>query len=276
MSRPLSRKVLPLAIAFGVALALTPATAATAAVDEPLLISRDGVTFAPASDVPLFPLAGRIVPGDEVTDRVWLRNDSTEAGRLGLNLANATATNRDLAQASDLTFTDVDGRELAQITVEEAVAAAPCAPLNNDIVLAPGETFPLDIALNFDATTGSAPGDSGREGALGTLSFQLRATLTDAQVDPGDDGSVLCPPTGGTGPNPDPGTPDPGTPGAGGNGGAGAGLPGSGNSNGDLPTTGGQFSAFAVLLSTVFLGGGAIGIALSRRRHEASIDAQHP
>lgn len=245
-SRCSQRSWLPAAVLLGAAVALAPvAPAAVAAAPtggsaaefaEPLLISHDGQTFTPGSDVDLFAHAGRVVPGDGATESFWVRNDAGEIGDLRLDLVNVEANNLDLARATELLLTDGSDRRLGRTTVAEAIAAGQCTTVASDLTLGPGETVAVIAALSIDPELGSAPGDSGREGALASVDFQLRATLSDARAGAGDpDG---CPSPGGQGPSE------------------------------DLPATGSQFTVPALVLSAVLLAGGLLALLLSRRgRH---------
>src|SRR5688500_13188047 len=126
------------ATALGVALALAvgaPADAAPAEAPALLLVSHDGERFTHGSDLALFGDAGRVVPGDAVTERVWLRNDTAEPGVLRIDLVDVSADDRDLAVATELVFSsDVDG-ELGRLSIEDALGADRCATVRGDLPL---------------------------------------------------------------------------------------------------------------------------------------------
>lgn len=216
---------------------------ASGAVSDPLVISHDGVTFTPGSDISLFTEAGRIVPGDEATERVWLRNDAPDPGLLRIDLVNVRADDADLAEATGLTFIDASGEILGRLTIEQALQSGTCVLVRNDLLLEPGETLQLDVGVTVDAGLGSAPGDDGRDGTLGSVGFQLRSTLSDAAAGPSD-GSA-CPPPDSPFPPTDPdGPPD----------------------DGALPATGAEINAAALTVSAGLLLAGAFLALRTRRR----------
>ncbi|WP_413317395.1 LPXTG cell wall anchor domain-containing protein [Agrococcus sp. 1P02AA] len=229
------------AAALGAGLAVvgvTPASAAPAAPgDAPalLLVSHDGERFAHGGDLALFGDAGRVVPGDAVTDRVWLRNDTAEPGVLRIDLVDVSADDRDLAIATELVFSSADDGELGRLSVGDALGADRCSTVRGDLALGPGEELQLDVAMLVDPALGSDPSDDGREGALGSVAFGLQAALADARA--GHDLSG-CSQAGG--------------------------APG----DVELPQTGGAPTIGAVLLGAALAAGGLLGLLLARRRPE--------
>ncbi|WP_072314828.1 LPXTG cell wall anchor domain-containing protein [Agrococcus sp. Marseille-P2731] len=233
-----------------------PAPAQTAPSPELLLVSHDGERFTHGSDLALFGDAGRVVPGDAVTERVWLRNDTAEPGVLRIDLVDVSADDRDLAIATDLVFSSADEGELGRLSIEDALGAERCATVRGDIPLGPGEELQLDVAMLVDPALGSQSRDDGRVGALGSVAFGLQAALADARA--GHDlGS--CPQSGGA-------------PGAGGDD-PGAGAGSEGGSGGELPQTGSGMPLGFALIGAVFVGGGLLGVLLARRRAESAARA---
>lgn len=222
--------ILSIALGMGVIIGAGTALPAAAAVADPLLVSHDGVNFSPGSDVDLFADIDRVVPGDTVTERVWLHNDTQDAGVLRLLLVDVATTDVDLAEATDLAFADASGVEIGRLTVAEAVTAGSCISVA-DVVLEPGETLRLDTDLSVDTRLGSASGDDGTDGARGSVAFQLRATLSDAEAGAG--APVECDP------------PDARPP-------------------GELPATGGVLNMTALVVALGLLGAGAAFTVLTR------------
>ncbi len=265
--------------------ALTPPVPVAAGVNtagaaDHLLVSHNGHTYTPGSDANLFADAGRVVPGDVTTERLWMRNAAPEPGTLRLYLVNVATDDLDLAQNTEITLTDGAGTELGKSTLGQALSAGGCTRLTDDVLVAPDETVPLDIALAQDPSLGSERGDDGREGTLGSVQFQVRATLSDAQAGSGEDDDCprpLEPPTpdrpelGGGQPSEGDGRPSDGEDGTQGadpdldHDGHGQ-QPSEGQSQrDDLSFTGSQFSAPALVLGAVLVGGGLAAFLLSRR-----------
>ncbi|NUL49317.1 hypothetical protein F7P69_29580 [Cellulosimicrobium funkei] len=278
--RPSQRACLPAAVLLGSALMFAPVAPAAAwsvgaagETTERLMHSHDGRNFSPGNDVDLFAAAGRVVPGDSVTKQIWLRNDAGEVGDLGLHLVGVNANNLDLAQATALTLTGPHGRTLSRTTLAEALETGPCTAVSSDLMLHPGETLAVEAKLSINPELGSRPGDSGGEGTLANVEFQLRATLSDARAggaEPKD-----CPPPGGQGSDEE--TPDGGDGPEGPEGGT---APSEGQHPGggtgasvEMPTTGSASTIPALILSAVLLGAGLLTLLLARQRRQ---NRQHP
>ena len=86
---------LPFATIFGLLIwMVTVGLPATAQAAERVLFSGDGMTWSP--DPPLlFPAAGRIVPGDTITDSFWVRNSSESTAYFQI-LADITLADPDV------------------------------------------------------------------------------------------------------------------------------------------------------------------------------------
>lgn len=213
------------------------AAAASEALPLPLTTSFDGQNFTPGSDLPVFTDIGRVVPGDAETEQVWLRNNADGPGLLRIDLVNAQATDVDLARMTSLVFRDESGAELGEMTLEDAMASGQCAMVRNDLVVAAGETMRVDVALHVDDELGSRPTDDGRDGALQSVGFQLRATLSDQSAGPVD--AELCPVVGD-----------------------------SASPAGDLPATGGQINVGIAIGAAALVVAGLFAVVFARRRRD--------
>jgi hypothetical protein len=158
------------------------ATPAAAAGNE-LLVSTDGVNFAPDSALPLFTSMGRVVPGDRSTEQVWLRNDSDVDAVLRVDLVDPSADDPALADAFSLSMAAPGGESSSPVTIADGVSNGECTVLGGGIALAPGASLRLELT----ASVGSALG--GQHGTLGTVSFRLRGVLVETaaagEVKPG-------------------------------------------------------------------------------------------
>ncbi|WP_026531318.1 LPXTG cell wall anchor domain-containing protein [Haematomicrobium sanguinis] len=231
--------VVLLALAIALAGAM-PAQANADDVDNYLQVSHDGENFSAAGDIPLFEKFGYVVPGDNGTDSIWVKNASPERARLSLALVAMGVQGSRLAEASTLTFS-MPEREDRSMTFAQAMAGGPKTTLADDWVLEAGEVVRIDVNLRVNRNLGNALGDAGDAGQGESFSFRLTADL--AQVGPATPSESPAPePSGSPSPTPT----DPG---------------------GDLPITGTQVSLF-ILFGVLLTMGGISLILKSRRRKE--------
>lgn len=166
------------------ALALLGATAApAAAAGDELLVSTDGVDFVADSTLPLFTGMGRVVPGDQSTEQVWVRNDSGVAAVLRVDLVDPSADDAALADAVSLSVAPQGGTASSPVTIGTGVGNGGCTVLGGGMALAAGESLRLDLTAGVD------PALAGRHGMRGTVRFRLRAVLVETaaagEVTPG-------------------------------------------------------------------------------------------
>lgn len=231
--------VVLLALAIALAGAM-PAQANADDVDNYLQVSHDGENFSAAGDIPLFEKLGYVVPGDNGTDSIWVKNASPERAWLSLALVAMGAQGSRLAEASTLTFS-VPEHEERSMTFAQAMAGGPTTSLTDDWQLDAGEVVRVDVNLRVNRDLGSAPGDGGDAGQGESFSFRLTADL--AQLGPGTPSASPSPEPRGS---PSPAPTDPGE---------------------DLPITGTQVSLF-ILFGVLLTMGGISLILKSRRRKE--------
>ena len=161
-----ARALAAAALAGVFALAGAPAYAA----DGGVTVSLDGTTFTSSVTSPLFDPALRVVPGDVVTEDLWVRNSSTTDARVRLDVLDARADDPLFAAALTLgaRTTDATGRELPTRVVD----AGACTVVLRDVVLAAGAT----VRLAVTATVGDLVRQDGMDA---TASFRLRAVAVD-------------------------------------------------------------------------------------------------
>lgn len=163
------------------ALLIGPGSPATAA-DDPLSVSLDGVTFTRNLVDPVFPGAFRIVPGDVVSEDLWVRNSGSAAGRLRVELVGATASDEDLAHALSLGVISADGRGTP--TPATIAEAGDCTVVISDVGLAAGET----LRLRARALLGELDHQLGQDAVA---AFEFRLVLTDTAA-PAPSDPLLC------------------------------------------------------------------------------------
>lgn len=169
------------AIVVGAVLAAVPAAAmAAAAASGPvdtspqLLVSEDGVEFAETLRGPLFAGIGALVPGDVVTDSVWIFNPTNAQASIRVSGRNGQVSSEAWADDAELTIWNS-----GTLTAESTTVGA----LRDCAVLVPAQTVPageaIEIALEL------AVGDwSGVAGQNGSAGFELVASMRDAEAGP--------------------------------------------------------------------------------------------
>ncbi|MBF4571611.1 hypothetical protein ITJ64_03695 [Herbiconiux sp. VKM Ac-1786] len=134
-----------------------------------IVVSVDGERYDDAPAEPLFAAPPVIVPGDVVTETLWVRNDGDVPATLRIDATDARATVPGFADAL---------RVSAAISPLGAGAvpfgdAADCAVLLRGPVLDPGERVAVAVSLSFSAATPDRVGHDARA----TLDFT--ASLRD-------------------------------------------------------------------------------------------------
>jgi len=167
-----------------------------ATVDDAFLVSQDGETFVTGATWQLFPDAGYVVPSDVISDDVWLQNAAAEPGRVQIRLDDLRADDRDLVESMTASVR-VPGFDDVPVALGDVSDG--CIVLHDGLELGPGETERVSATITIDPALGERPGDAGDAGSGATVSFVLRAVLTDANVpgdaDPGDTCASASTPT---------------------------------------------------------------------------------
>lgn len=210
-----------------------------AAATENLLVSVDGSHYTAENDLPLFPDGLRVVPGDHETATVWVRNDSTVAARLRVDLVDPTGGDSIFASHVSLTAA-AGGASGMPVSFATGIANGSCTVLNADRILQPGESVAVRVAADVSPTL------TEDDGALAHLGFRLRASLSEA-LDVASAPGTACATV------PEPPT-APGTPGA------------AGTSS--LPATGGSIPTVAGPLGILGVTAGMLAFVAGRRRRE--------
>lgn len=149
---------------------------ALAASENDLAVSTDGTTFTPGNTLPLFTAMGRLVPGDNRVESVWVRNEAAIPGLLRVDMAGVTADDPDLAEGVTLSVLRHGEGDGVPVSLDQAIANGSCAVLGDGIALQPGEKVRLDLTAVVSSALVK------RQGALGTVGFHLRGTLRDGAV----------------------------------------------------------------------------------------------
>ncbi len=164
-------------------LIVTPAHAAGNGVE----VSADDVTYSSTLPGALFTLTSPLVPGDAVSEDLWVRNTSTAPGVLRVSLIDVVTTDDALADALTMMTTMAAGGARPAVPLS---AANPCAVLLEGPILQPGETRRLVTELNLGDLTGQV-------GQGATAWTSIRVALVDpaypafSATDCGPDGTEL-------------------------------------------------------------------------------------
>lgn len=169
--------MLTLTAAVATALSLAGAPAAHAAPSPGLEVSDDGKSFQRSIDSQLFSGLGRVVPGDSGKDSVWIRNQSEQTGTLRLELVKGWTNSAALAGATTLNV-KVEGRRVST-PLAAPLAKGVCVVVSPSLTIKPGQTVRFDASLSIDRALGNR---TGRDGALKSMGFQVRAAAVDAAV----------------------------------------------------------------------------------------------
>ncbi|QIK64381.1 hypothetical protein G7068_15080 [Leucobacter viscericola] len=168
---------------FGIATALVVAScivlatppAALASVDG-LMVSTDGINYAPGRSLSMFEETMRLVPGDHLGDSVWVRNDAPFATRLRIDVTQPDSDSPELAAGLTLTVSQ-QGTVLGErLSFDHSIANGSCTVLANGITLEPGEGKRLD----FELTIASSLRERQATGASGH--FSVRGVLEERTV----------------------------------------------------------------------------------------------
>lgn len=247
---------LPFATIFGLLIwMVTVGLPATAQAAERVLFSADGMTWSP--DPPLlFPAAGRIVPGDTITDSFWVRNSSESTAYFQI-LADITLADPDVHVPNEsaqlkLIVDDLDesGKLLASA---QANLGEACINILTKAVTKGGKRqITATVALPWSATN-----------AMRLQRIEIPMAVRGSEVNaPAQDGTCVSPPLVETGTATKPRPP--------------AKQPHHSSAHRPLPQTGaplGLYSTATILcLSALLIYVGLIVLAGNRREEESEAD----
>lgn len=163
-------------LAASVACGGSPAAAAGSA---DILVSADGVTFAPSLDAGLFDSLGPLIPGGSVTASVWIKNATDSAAQLRMSARDVAHSSDAFARALQLSAShstvgsapDAENGTRALGSVAECDVLVPSRPIAAGAVAKVSVTFEL-----HDLTGTVGQGD--------TASLNLLVAMRDAEAGP--------------------------------------------------------------------------------------------
>jgi len=210
----------------GVGLRAAPASADDA---NPLLYSRDGVSWSTSPLPSIFPSGMTLVPGDVVTSTIHLQNNRTVTSSVLVVISDIEVDDPDLGAAFTLAATDFGTGGWTTTPIYDLEDCAVIMPRRD---LAPGErvSFRIEAAIE--------PALTGSQGQSSEVRFNIRAGLGDLSAPVTPQG---CPTVAGVIPL----------------------VPASG---GTIASTGAQSPEGALVLAGMALGGGWLLILAARRK----------
>jgi hypothetical protein len=170
------RHITGVLLAFGAAVTLSLGVDGRAAASEAddVLVSSDGVVFAPALATPIFGQLELLVPGGELTSTLWIRNPTASASEMRLSAQDITVPSDLYGEAVTLTVSDAaSGRSQSHVLGR----LARCDLLFPSRTVAADGTVRLDLSLTMGDVTGQ---DAQNETA--TLAFGI--DMRDARLGP--------------------------------------------------------------------------------------------
>ena len=174
-----------IAIAWVVGGAIAPACAAT----DPVLVSRDGATFASAISGGLFDGAGALVPGQSVTRNLWIRNPSASPAAVRVSIRNLVSTSTVFADGVRLTT--IDSLPGSTSRTEKLSALGKCEVVSSAPSIAAGGTMKLTLTFAMaDLTPALAQGDHAALDLMVAMRDAAAGAFTGSAC--GDNGSVLA------------------------------------------------------------------------------------
>lgn len=158
------------AITLTLGIGVVPAGAA----ETDLLLSHDGVTFAPTLDGGLFDQFGLLVPGESKTAGLWLRNPTGNSANLRVTAQNVVIPSS--AYSGGIAVSTWDSLTGTTATGDLGTVAA-CEVLLSTQVVPPGGT--VRMAVTF--TMGDLTGTQGQGESAG---MDLMVAMRDAEAGP--------------------------------------------------------------------------------------------
>lgn len=141
--------VLAMTTAATATLGMSPGAAQTS--DPKLLLSSDGVTYAPAMTHPVFAAGTVLVPGASSSADIWVRNNTSDAAFLSV-AAHGSRTGRELAAQLGLGIRSPLG-STARVPLS---GTGSCSDLAVGWAIAPGESARLTLMLDMDRSASNA------------------------------------------------------------------------------------------------------------------------
>lgn len=211
--------------------------AAPASAAEPeILVSDDGVTFAPTLTDGLFDGLGLLVPGESISTSLWVRNPSSTDGSLRLTVEDLVTPSQ--AFADNVTLSADVGNFIWTWSLAELEACGTVVPT---LAIGAGDTVRIDLTAALGDVTGL---DAQNESANVGISVMVRDAVSPFPNEP-----CLQAPV-------DPTDPDDGD-----------GDNGGGGSDGGLSGTGADVAA-TLWAAVILLAGGFLIVFARRRRRD--------
>jgi len=157
----------------------TDAGAASAAQDD-VLLSLDGVTFAPTLSAGLFDAVGRFVPNDIAQSTLWVKNNTQLDGALWLSRVDPAGTTTLFSSALTLHETGTTPSEAGP----PGASGASCTLLGPPRPIRAGQAIAIPLTL-------SVADLAGRDGQNEQVTLHVIAALADAAGP--SPGATFCP-----------------------------------------------------------------------------------
>lgn len=157
----------------------TGAEAASAAQDD-VLLSLDGVTFAPTLSAGLFDAVGRFVPNDIAQSTLWVKNNTQLDGALWLSRVDTAGTTTLFSSALTLYETGTTPSEAGP----PGGSGASCTLLGPPRPIRAGQAIAIPLSLSIEDL-------NGEDGQNDQVTLQLIAALADAAGP--SPGTTYCP-----------------------------------------------------------------------------------
>ena len=168
------------ALTLGAVLAASAGADAASAAQDDVLLSLDGVIFAPTLSGGLFDGVGTLVPGDEEQSTLWVKNNTQLDGALWLSRVDAVGTATLFTRALTLYETGTSPAEAGPA----GAGGASCTLLSQPRPIRAGEAIAIPLTL-------SVADLDGRDGQNERVTLQVIAALADAAGP--SPGNTYCP-----------------------------------------------------------------------------------
>lgn len=133
------------AAAAGGLLSTVPPAAAVASESSRVQVSRDGLAFAPTLDAPLFDNPPALVPQEQESRTLWIRNTSDSDTQVRVSVRDIETSSSALAESLTVTTTDRTG----ELSSYSAAALEDCTTLAPSTLIPAGETLVLNIRIRM-------------------------------------------------------------------------------------------------------------------------------
>ena len=175
-----ARVIAAMAVSLGAMVAATTGAEGASAAQDDVLLSLDGISFAPTLSAGLFDGAGTLVPGDEEQSTLWVKNNTQLDGALWLSRVDSAGTTTLFSEALALFETGTSPAEAGPPGVNGAscTLVGPPRPIRAGQAIA----IPLTLAVaDLDGTDGQNE----------RVELRLIAALADAAGP--SPGNTYCP-----------------------------------------------------------------------------------